>query len=693
MSTLPIAHGRAVPLNTQRSSSFSFVLARHASLLIAVGVFVAAFLLLNLYLANGFGYDDLASTAAGATALALAAMGQTIVIIGGGLDLSAGAVISLANALVVTQMGPSPVSQIAWAAAGVLAGGGIGAVNGFFVVRLKLQPVVVTLATMFITQGVTLLILRQPGGSVPAEFSSALAGNALGGWVPMPLVVIGVALLVWAWIRNSRLGMQIYAIGSDESAAGLKGISVAKTQFLSYVLGGCFYGSAGVFLTAQTGSGDPLIGASMLLPIFVASVLGGTPLGGGRGGCVGSILGAFTVTLIANILLLADVSTYFSTVVEGCVLIAAMIGNSLMGDSALKRGLRNVFVRRKAQGRPASKPVVPVLRDRNSKPTSEVFERNGWTNPSWDRAFLKLIGPAYIGLVLIALLTAVLFRSSFQAGDYVASLLMLSAFLIVLAAGQGAVIVSGGLDLSVPNAISLAGVLLTGLADGSNSAALWAVPLVLGAGVLIGVLNGLGVHLLGISPFLMTLGMNGILQGLTLVYSNGSPTGLAPPALRWLMTGHIGGVIPVLPVMGIFVLVVTALFHRTVYGRRLFAIGSNPLAARFAAVPVGRTLIQTYAFSGLCAALVGVMSVGFTGQAFNDMGDPYLLTSIAVVVVGGTLMSGGKGHYLGMLGGALMLTALATLLSGTTLPPAARNVIYGLVVLVAVVGMRERSRR
>lgn len=399
------------------------------------------------------------------------------------------------------------------------------------------------------------------------------------------------------------------------------------------------------------------------------------------------------MTLIANILLLADVSTYFSTVVEGGVLIAAMIGNSLMEDSVLKRGLKNIFARRKTQGRSAVKPVIAASHEDISKPALKLFKQNGWPSRSWDTAFIKLVGPAYVGLVLIALLTAVLFRSSFQVGDYVGSVLMLSAFLIVLAAGQGAVIVSGGLDLSVPNAISLAGVLLTGLADGSNSAALWAVPLVLGAGVLIGVLNGVGVHLLGISPFLMTLGMNGVLQGLTLVFSNGSPTGLAPPALRWLMTGHIGGVIPVLPMIGIFILVVTALFHRTVYGRRLFSIGSNPIAARFAAVPVGKTLIQTYAFSGLCAALVGVMSVGFTGQAFNDMGEPYLLTSIAVVVVGGTLMSGGKGHYLGMVGGALMLTALATLLSGTTLPPAARNVIYGLVVLAAVIGMRDRSRR
>jgi ribose transport system permease protein len=114
------------------------------------------------------------------------------------------------------------------------------------------------------------------------------------------------------------------------------------------------------------------------------------------------------------------------------------------------------------------------------------------------------------------------------------------------------------------------------------------------------------------------------------------------------------------------------------------------VSAKFSGVPVTKVLILAYALSGLCSALVGVMLSGFTGQAFNDMGDPYLLTSIAVVVVGGTLMTGGRGHYAGMLGGALMLTALSTLLSGSSLPVAARGVVYGLVVLAAVVAMREK---
>lgn len=657
-------------------------------LVMASTVFLIAFVVLSSFLANGYGYSDLVGTSAGATTLALAAIGQTLVIISGGLDLSAGSVISLSNALLVTQANATMSSQVIWSLLAIAIGGCVGFVNGTFIVRLKLQPVVVTLATMFITQGVTLLLLKQPGGAVAPAFSEFFTGDAIEGMLPMPLVVIIAALAIWYLIRNSVLGVRIYAAGSDAAAAQLRGLQVDSAKLLSYVIAGCFYGAAGVFLTAQTGSGDPLIGASMLLPIFVASVLGGTPLGGGRGGCVGSVIGAFTVTLIANILLLADVSTYYSTVVEGTVLIVAMLGNSYFGGSDLKERMHRLM--RGAYNRRAFKHSKAMTKSVTPAALPTVPQINWWQD---HKADVMLCLPAYAGLAVLAVISAVLFHGSFAVSSYVTSLLLLSSFLIVLAAGQGAVVLSGGLDLSIPYTITLCGVLLTSLADGSNSAAMWVIPMVIGVGALIGMLNGMGVHFLGISPFLMTLAMNGILQGIALGYSNGSPTGLAPPALKWMLTGNVLGFSPVLLVLPVFVLTVGSLLHKTVFGRRLFAVGSNPVAARFAAVPVGKTLIATYAFSGICSAMTGILLAGFTGQAFMDMGDPYLLTSIAVVVVGGTAMSGGKGHYAGMIGGALMLTALATLLSGTTLPPAARSVIYGLVVLVAVVSMRTRAAK
>jgi len=691
----------AVAESRPRSTRLRRVIEAHRGLVTALGVLVLAILALRLSMATGFGLSDLSATSSSTAALALAAIGQTIVIISGGLDLSAGAVISLANAVLVTQGGESGLSTAVWSLAAIAAGALVGLTNGLLVVKARLQPVVVTLSTMFIVQGATLLILKQPGGSVPASLTTALTGDLLGGLLPMPLIVILGALLLWTLIRKSKLGLVIYAVGSDEGASHLKGLPVAQGKVAAFTIAGAFYGAAGVFLTAQTATGDPLVGAAMLLPIFVATVLGGTPLTGGRGGCVGTVAGAFTVTLIANVLLLANVSTYYSTVVEGSILILAVLVASLHPGSTFQRHL--VQLRHWVHGLHAPKAAgtagavaVPPPSMASITATSEDRSGSQLVAPNrsrWlDGSLLRLMLPSCAGLLLLIALTAILFRQSFSPASYFTSLFVLTSFLAVLAAGQGAVVISGGLDLSVPYTMTLAAVLLTGLTNGSDGVALWAIPAVLTVGMLVGLINGIGVALVGISPFLMTLAMNGILQGVTLVYSNGSPTGLAPAALRWLMTGRWLGVPPVILLLPFFVLGAVLLLHRSVYGRRLFATGSNPTAARFAGAPVPQTLLATYAFSGLCSAVVGVMLAGFSGQAFNDMGDPYLLSSIAVVVVGGTSMRGGRGHYLGMLGGAMMLTALATLLSGTVLPPAARSIVLGVVVIAAVLGMRDTRR-
>lgn len=668
---------------SERPSMLSARLAPHRGLLVAFAVLAVVFAALNLRLAQPFGFGDLDSTASSTASLALAAIGETIVVIGGGLDLSAGAVLSLSNCLFVTHVGSSTSSFVLGACAAVGAAALVGAVNGFLIAFVRLQPIVVTLATMFMTQGVTLLVMKQPGGAVPQAFSTAIAGDAFGGIVPMPLVVIAIGLVAWLVLKRTRFGTAVYAIGSDESAAHLKAFSTRAVKFWLYVISGCFYGMAGIFFSAQTGGGDPLAGAGMLLPIFVAVVLGGTPLGGGRGGSLGTVIGAFSVTLIANMLLVLNVSTYYSTIVEGFILILAVLGSSELTGVFQTLNLRGRQHRvARVSARPTGLESKPPSSDR--VPRLTVGQRLTYSSDT-----IRTCLPSFVGMVVLISLTIFL-NPEMGVGNYIQSMAVLASFFAVLALGQGAVVISGGLDLSVPFTITLAGVVLTGVTNGSNVAGLWAVPGVLALGALIGFLNGVGVSVFRISPLIMTLAMNGILQGAALVYTDGAPTGFAPPAIRWLMTGRLFGITPVIFCVAAFAATAWFLMQATVFGRRLFAVGSNPVSARYSGVSVNKVLIATYALSGVCSALVGVMLSGFTGQAFNDMGDPYLLTSIAVVVVGGTLMTGGRGNYAGMLGGALMLTALGTLLSSSILPSAARSIVYGVVVLAAVVAMREK---
>jgi ribose transport system permease protein len=303
---------------------------------------------------------------------------------------------------------------------------------------------------------------------------------------------------------------------------------------------------------------------------------------------------------------------------------------------------------------------------------------------------LRFVLPAYVCFVGVVLATQIALGHALFSWNYYNSLIVLSSFLAILALGQGSVILTGGLDLSLPWTIGLCGILLAGMLKGSDAALLYALPLVLAVGLAVGFANGIGIVVLGISPIVMTLAMNGILQGLALVYCNGTPAGFSAPLLRWFMTYQEWPVTPVVIFDALFVVAAVLLLGKTAFGRRIYAVGNGERVAALSGVAVGPTLVKVYMLSGLCSAIVGSLLTGFSGQASLGMGDEYLLPSIAVVVVGGTLITGGRGHYLGMLGGVLLLVALQTLLAGTTLPYATRAILFGLVVLGAVMALRER---
>ena len=662
-------------------------LGRHRGLLMALVVFLVVFGIVNLVSPKPYSYFDFNYMSTGGCTLALAAIGETLVILSGGFDLSVGAAISLVNVVLASRMQTGLGSEIGWGFAGLAIGAAIGAFNGVFVALLRLQPIVVTLATMFIVQGITLLVMDKPGGQIAADFSTFLTGSAIPNALPAAIVILAVALLLWAALGHSRFGTSLYAIGSDKDAARSAGIRVAPAEFATYTLAGMMYGAAGVFVSAQTGSGDPLVGNPLLLQVFAAIVIGGTVFGGGRGGCLGSVFGSYSLMLIINILLILNVSAYYATVVEGAILALAALGVSLDWRSPIAQWLLRFAHRAPAAPRSGfaqqQQPMRPLIF--LAEPRAPSIRLAWWRRHAED---LRYALPAYVCFVLVLIGTGLLYRG--LSGGYVNSLLVLGSFLAVLSLGQGGVILTGGLDLSLPWTIGLCGILLAGMAQGSASAAAWTIPLVLAIGALIGMFNGLGVVLFALPPIVVTLATDGVLQGIAMVYSNGTPSGFAPPELRWLMSTRIWGITPELWLLAIFVIVATLLLARTPFGRRVYAIGNSVRAARLSGVNVGRTLVLVYVLSGVCSAIVGILLDGFGGQASLGMGDSYLLPSIAVVVVGGTLITGGRGSYLGMLGGVLLLTALQMLLAGTTLPDAMRQIIYGLVVLGAVVALRER---
>jgi ribose transport system permease protein len=657
--------------------------------MIALLVLLAVIVLLIAVSPNRVSYFDLSTISASGTTLALAGIGETIVVLGGGLDLSPGAVISLVNVVLVTQLGSSNLGIGAYTAlATAIAlgiGTGVGAINGLLVSYLRLPSIIVTLATMFVVQGAALLILKFPGGAVSGDFANLLVGDVIPDVLPVPILIIILAVLAWLYLKRLRFGIGLYSVGSDATAARASGVDLRFIRFLSFVIAGAFFGAAGLFITANAGSGDPLIGAPFLLKVFTAVVLGGTLIGGGRGGAVGTVFGALTLTIVVDIFLVMGVRTYYVPIVEGAILLIAVLALGTHAELPSLAGIGSYWSRHTAAIRHRSGPTAEEL-----GAGAAAYEQP----PGWlvrNAHTLRFVSPAFAILVVVLVVTAALNGANFKLGSYLVSLLTFGSFLAILGLGQGAVVTAGGLDLSVPWAITFPAIVVTTYANGSDAAATWAIPLALCIGAGIGLFNGALVAGLRISPIIATLAAGSMLEGIALVFSHGAPIGNAPPVLLWFLNNRLGGLPPAVWFLGIFVLIATLMLNGSGFGRRVRAVGNSEWVARLSGVHIRAVTVSVYILSGLCSAIVGLMLAGFADQAYYDMGKPYLLASIAVVVLGGTRITGGRSHYIGILGGALLFTAMGSMLQTTSLPEAVRSIIYGSVLLLAVILLRDQG--
>jgi ribose transport system permease protein len=275
---------------------------------------------------NAFTLDTLNTTAAATLPLLLVAAGQTIVILRGGIDLSVGGVISLATALAATQFGNGGGHMFGWMAIIALLGLAAGALNGVLLGTLRLQPFIVTLATWSIWGGVALWILPTVGGRIPNSFVSWAGGTRFGLATPVWLMIL--LILIWLWFKRTRLGFAIVASGSSPRASYLSGVPMLRTMVATYALAGLFAALAGIFLTTQTASGSPTIGNDYILSSVAATVIGGTSLFGGRGGVGGTIAGAFILTMIGNVIFALQLSSFWTPVMSGALLILAVLANS-----------------------------------------------------------------------------------------------------------------------------------------------------------------------------------------------------------------------------------------------------------------------------------------------------------------------------------------------------------------------------
>jgi ribose transport system permease protein len=284
------------------------------------------FLLITLIMAvihpGTLGMRWMANKSDAAFSLVLVSVGQTFPLITGGFDLSVGGIICVTNSILAVYMGDSAAGIILWTVICVLIGAGIGVFNGFVIAKTNIQPFIVTLATQSACLGTALLILKIDGGRVAGSFISVLLFRIAG--FPVSIFLIALIVIWWLYVKHTKCGMALYAIGSDEKAAHLNGISLLKTKVLAYGISGSFAALAGIFRTAHVASGSPTAGASFVMTSISAAVIGGTAITGGSGGVIGSIVGAFIIRSITDLLVFMRVSSYWTLLVQGLLLVFAV---------------------------------------------------------------------------------------------------------------------------------------------------------------------------------------------------------------------------------------------------------------------------------------------------------------------------------------------------------------------------------
>jgi ribose transport system permease protein len=305
--------------------------------------------------------------------------------------------------------------------------------------------------------------------------------------------------------------------------------------------------------------------------------------------------------------------------------------------------------------------------------------------------------PETIATLCIFLLSVLLIAGSrfvspaLGSWDQASTIVTLASFLIVVAFGQGLVILVGGLDLSVASLITLSAVLATTWIGGKDSGAFYLFPAILLVCAAIGAISGWGVTQLGVPPFIMTMATGIIVSSVALGYTSGTPRGNSPTLLVGLMKDQWAGV----PVLLIFVLLfaigAAILQGRTSFGRNLFAIGASARAAYVAGVPVNRSIVLAYVMSAVAAGIAGLMLAGYSDGATLRMGDGYLLPSVAAVVVGGSSILGGSGSFVATVGGAVLLTTLSTVIAALGIGQGWRTVIEGAIILIALLLLRENT--
>jgi ribose/xylose/arabinose/galactoside ABC-type transport system permease subunit len=290
---------------------------------IFMGIFVVLILISSLISETFFTTRNLINISRQIVTNGLISLGMLIVMLTGGVDLSVGSIVAICGIMAtgLQKQIPTPVAILV----ALMVGTTVGMANGFFIARFKLQPFIVTLATMGIIRGATYVYSETPQSPVDPLFRSLLGGGFVGPIPRSAIIMLAFFIVVWFFLNRTIPGRAVVAIGGNEEAVRLAGINVKGHLLMAYMVCGLFAGFAGVLLASRLGIAQPSFGLGFEMDALAAVVIGGGIMGGGGGGAIGTLWGVLILGVIDNLLNQYNVQSYYQQIIKGLIILAAVL--------------------------------------------------------------------------------------------------------------------------------------------------------------------------------------------------------------------------------------------------------------------------------------------------------------------------------------------------------------------------------
>lgn len=587
----------------------------------------------------------------------LLGLGMTLVVLVGGIDLSVGSVVlasAVAAGIVLVSGMPSGIAM----AAAVLAGAGVGLVNALLVEALRISPVIVTLGSMIAVRGLALVALGEYSSwiTIKAPAFEVLAKARLAGFPLDALIALALTLATWLVLTRTIHGRRLYAVGDNERAARLSGVSVRLYRAAAYVACGAFAGVAGIFFAARTGIVSPSIGVGMEFFAIAVVALGAGGLPSGRVKAGETLVGALILMMVFNYMTIRGIPGTWQTTATGLLLLAAMVAGRLV------------------QGRA---PEAAVGLEATS-----LAEAGGLARTLGRNAILVAT------LVLAAVFA--LINPRFASLANAVTLVEQNATLAIVAVGAMIGIVSRSVDIS-PGSVVALGAVAAALALQAGAALPLALLAGIGACLLIYLVNGLVVGRLGLDPLIVTLAAWIWARGLAVSLTDARTIPFDLGFVGFMNAPLVLGFTPGVVLMVLAFLAGWIVLTRLPVGMRLYALGNDPRMLRQAGVDDGRTRLVVLLLIGCFTAAGMIVMLGRFGAAAPTAGFGLELDAIVAVVIGGASFRGGEGRLRDTLVGVLFLAVLNNGLSGLQMGDAGFFLIKGTAILAALT-LRSAAR-